>query len=335
VDRATQALLTTSSEKIVASKPGGLGWTDLSEIGWLELASDAPAVATQTLLETLGRHGVPSCAVDACIVTALRRANISLPDSGISYLHPRPGAQDVNASQEEMPTPNEQVRLTGVLLWLEPGPEPLIIAPLHSESGPTLVLTRMENAAFPESGQAGAETSPGWVVIENRPATVLAVLGSEAALQARRTGRQALGHEMLGLATEMLDVAVKHVSYRYQFGRPIGSFQAVKHRLADVSIAIEAARAALDETWLVCPEADLTATVAKALCGLAVEATIRHCLQVTGGMGFTEEFPLGLLARRALVLEPILGSHHELATAIGHELIARGDVPRLSSFTSV
>ena len=111
----------------------------------------------------------------------------------------------------------------------------------------------------------------------------------------------ALSHERCGVALGLLDVAVGHVSERQQFGVPIGSLQAVQHRLAGVKVAVEAALSSLDAAWDVTDE--VATMVAVALSATALAEAVRDCLQVCGGMGFTDEFPLATLMRRAVVLQ--------------------------------
>ena len=97
---------------------------------------------------------------------------------------------------------------------------------------------------------------------------------------------------------------------RVQFGRPIASFQAVRHRLAETLVAIEGAEATLGLPGDDDP--DLTALLAKAAAGKAALTAAKHCQQVLGGIGFTAEHDLHHHVKRALVLDGLLGSSREL-----------------------
>lgn len=118
-----------------------------------------------------------------------------------------------------------------------------------------------------------------------------------------------------------------HVSDRRQFGRPIGSFQAVQHRLADVRVALEVAEQAVAAAWTVPDE--FAVTMAKILAGTAARLAAKQCQQVMGGMGFTWEHPLHRYIRRALALDALYGSAGELAAAVGSRLNNDRRVPGL------
>ncbi|UXA15593.1 acyl-CoA dehydrogenase [Mycobacterium sp. SMC-8] len=140
--------------------------------------------------------------------------------------------------------------------------------------------------------------------------------------------RVAVGWWLVGSARAMLRLARQHALDRVQFGRPIASFQAVRHRLAETLVAIEGAEATLSLPGADNP--DLTALLAKAAAGKAALTAARHCQQVLGGIGFTEEHDLHLHVKRALVLDGLLGSSRELTRRAGAGLRARGSAPRLA-----
>jgi alkylation response protein AidB-like acyl-CoA dehydrogenase len=125
----------------------------------------------------------------------------------------------------------------------------------------------------------------------------------------------------------LIALACDHVTHRQQFGRPIGSFQAVKHRLADATVAVVAAESALDEAWAT--DDDFSAMLAKALAGRAVRSAAKESQQVLGAMGFTWDHPLHRYIRRSMVLDAILGSAPALAVTVGDELLARREAPRV------
>jgi hypothetical protein len=140
--------------------------------------------------------------------------------------------------------------------------------------------------------------------------------------------RRALGWWLVGSARAMLALARQHALDRVQFGRPIASFQAIQHRLAETLVAIEGAEATLNLPGDDNP--DLTALLAKAAAGTAALAAAKHCQQVLGGIGFTAEHDLHHHVKRALVLDGLLGSSRELTRKAGAGLRARGSAPRLA-----
>src|SRR6202044_3606584 len=102
-------------------------------------------------------------------------------------------------------------------------------------------------------------------------------------------GQVALGYELIGAGRTMLELARTHALERMQFGRPIGSFQAVRHRLAESLVALEAAAALLDAAWE--DPAPAIAAMAKAFAGRSARTAARHCQQGLAGIGFTTEHP--------------------------------------------
>jgi hypothetical protein len=140
--------------------------------------------------------------------------------------------------------------------------------------------------------------------------------------------RRALGWWLVGTSRAMLSLARQHALERVQFGKPIASFQAIRHRLAETLVAIEGAEATLSLPGDDNP--DLTALLAKAAAGKAALTAAKHCQQVLGGMGFTAEHDLHHHVKRVLVLDGLLGSSRELTRRAGAGLRARGSAPRLA-----
>jgi hypothetical protein len=177
----------------------------------------------------------------------------------------------------------------------------------------------------------------GWVVWERTNSTdpTHPVLGGlplrgvpDGELMRMGEARRALGWWLVGTARAMLALARQHSLDRVQFGRPISTFQAVRHRLAETLVAIEGAEATLSLPGTDNP--DLTALLAKAAAGKAALTAARHCQQVLGGIGFTAEHDLHHHVKRALVLDGLLGSSRELTRKAGAGLRARGSAPRLA-----
>jgi alkylation response protein AidB-like acyl-CoA dehydrogenase len=116
---------------------------------------------------------------------------------------------------------------------------------------------------------------------------------------------------LIGLAGKVLDIAVAYARDRVQFGKPIGSFQAIKHKLADMAVAVEAGRsAAYYASWAMAenaPDRARAVSMAKAYCGDVARQVCNDAIQVHGGIGFTWELGLHRYLRRAKVLEYALG----------------------------
>jgi alkylation response protein AidB-like acyl-CoA dehydrogenase len=117
---------------------------------------------------------------------------------------------------------------------------------------------------------------------------------------------------LLGLAAAVTDMAVAYAKEREQFERPIGSFQAVKHLLADMLVRTEVARAAVYAAGVHLDDPDLgdverAVAGAKLMAGEAALANGKTCVQVHGGMGFTWEVDAHLYLKRARVLDTVFG----------------------------
>ena len=138
-------------------------------------------------------------------------------------------------------------------------------------------------------------------------------------------GQRALAHELVGASRAMLDLACAHALERIQFGVPIATFQAVRHRLADSLVAIESAAAAVDAAWD--EPGPLTASVAKALAGRGGRLVTKHCQQVLAGIGFTAEHAFHPYLRRVRVLDGLLGDARSLTRELGQSLLAAGELP--------
>ncbi len=184
-------------------------------------------------------------------------------------------------------------------------------AGLHREPRLTVDLTRrvarlrLEDVEAVPVGRAGAADE-----------VVRAVLDTAAV---------ALAVEGVGAAHRLLELALDHARQRVQFGRRIGSFQAVKHALVDTHVDLELARSVGESAayaWATgAPDLPLLAAFARSFCSeVAVTAAVR-CTQVFGGTGFTWEHPAHLYLKRvkgsALLLDPAGRQRARLAEQLG------------------
>ncbi|MFJ9896256.1 acyl-CoA dehydrogenase family protein [Streptomyces sp. NPDC091280] len=175
-------------------------------------------------------------------------------------------------------------------------------------------------------------TGGTWVLWERQDRVAGAALDAELPLRPvpagapvpLAAGRVALGWWLLGTGRAMLALARQHAVDRTQFGRPLASFQAVRHRLAETLVALDGA-----EATLVAGTDELGALLAKAATGQAALTAARHCQQVLGGIGFTAEHELHRHVRRAMVLDGLLGSARELTREAGALLRTGRSAPRL------
>ena len=145
------------------------------------------------------------------------------------------------------------------------------------------------------------------------PDTVLGVAGQGGESLKRIIDRSkvALSAEMCGGAQKVLDMTVEYAKIREQFGRPIGSFQAIQHKCANMLVQVESAKSATYyAAWAVSsnvPEAPLAAAMAKAYCSDAFRQVTAEGIQVHGGIGFTWEHDLHIYFKRAKGSEVTFG----------------------------
>ncbi|WP_055588346.1 acyl-CoA dehydrogenase family protein [Peterkaempfera griseoplana] len=202
-----------------------------------------------------------------------------------------------------------------------------VLVPALGQDGPALYAV--------ESTAAGLARTPRTSLDLTRPLADLTLHGAPARRLAgpdtapgilRRallTGAGLLASEQLGVAEWCLATTVDHLKQRHQFGRPVGSFQAVKHRLADLWLDIAGARAAARNAADALasgddgPETVLAVAVAQAYCGDTAVRAAEECVQLHGGIGMTWEHPAHLYLKRAKADQLALGTpgRHRAALA--------------------
>jgi len=123
----------------------------------------------------------------------------------------------------------------------------------------------------------------------------------------------ALAHEMMGGAQQLLETTIEYTKIRYQFGRPIGSFQSLKHRCADLLMEIEIAKAATHYAARCLDSGEgeaYAASMAKALAADTYMKAAKEAIQLRGGIGFTWEDDSQLWYKRAKSSEVLMGTPH-------------------------
>jgi alkylation response protein AidB-like acyl-CoA dehydrogenase len=135
--------------------------------------------------------------------------------------------------------------------------------------------------------------------------------GGPALERGLQAGAVAISAELCGVSWRAMEMSVEHARTRQQFGRPIGTYQAVSHRCADMLVQLESARSlTYSAAWAIDsgdPQAALAASMAKAYTSDAARSITASAIQVLGGIGFTWEHDAHLLFRRAKWGEVVLG----------------------------
>ena len=150
-----------------------------------------------------------------------------------------------------------------------------------------------------------------------------------ASLTAASLERGALGAaaQALGLAQRMLDLAVSYSADRHQFGKPIGSFQAVKHLLANVAVRLEYARAPVHRAAYLIARGEASAAAvahAKLVACEAANLAAKNCIQVHGAMGYTWEVDLHIFMKKAWALANTWGDSGFHKARIADYIFAEG-----------
>jgi alkylation response protein AidB-like acyl-CoA dehydrogenase len=196
----------------------------------------------------------------------------------------------------------------------------VILVPAQTSGGPSVFAVRAANAGLTAVGMETLDMTRTLADLEFDGVAGTLVGARGAAEQIVRpalaAGLAGLAAEQAGAARRAMELAVDYAKVREQFGRPIGSFQAIKHKCADMLVEVEsssslayAAGKAIDEGS---EEAMMLASMAKAYCSEAFTHVAAENIQVHGGIGFTWEHPAHLYYRRAKSTELLLGSpaHH-------------------------
>jgi alkylation response protein AidB-like acyl-CoA dehydrogenase len=304
----------------------GLGWTGLavaeehggSAQGLAELALVAEElgravargafVPTMVVASAVSRAG--SAALQAEVLPALAggsaAATIAVSESGA------PSTVDgigVTARQD-----GEDFVLTGHKTLVQDATDArwLLVSALV-DGGPTCLLVDAADAAIQRQKTLDITRGFAHVSLDGVRVPGARRLAGDAAHVQRVLDDAAvlIAADCLGAAERLLEMTVEYAKVRFQFGRAIGSFQAVKHKCATMRIQVDAARAAIYYAAMAAdagaPDASRAASIAKAYAGQALSDLAGEALQVHGGIGFTWEHDLHLYLRRIKTDEVLYG----------------------------
>ncbi len=318
VDAEDLALLATGFEAAMAeeTRPAETDQA-LFDLGWAELLSAAPSQGAATAFRALGTTNSAAGLLDDVVANTLG-IDISpqtcvvfpAPHQAKAPAHPQGDAVVVDglvsARDEEATTAVLAVEADGSVR-ISTADARLFQSPVAGGVDPGRAFRRV-SVEIPADALVPAPAGGSW----------------DSAVAAART---ALAHQLLGGARWMLAEARQHAIDRAQFGRPVASFQAIRHKLAESLVEIEGA-ASVAEACLEGPN-PLLAALAKSLAGQAANTTATHAQQVLAGIGFTAEHRFHYWLKRMLVVDTLFGSASSLPAEIGHHLLSRGAAPRL------
>jgi hypothetical protein len=317
MDPAERALLASTVHDALAAADG-VAAVDraLGGLGWLEMLEVEPREAVDIVFTGLGRTNRAATALDDVVLSALGMT----PRPNLAVLLPQFGTWQAPGRIDA-----ERCRALGLATARAAGAAEILVVCRAGSDACAITVT----------GSAAEVLAVGGI----DPAAELQIIRAECgvAVETRfdlsvwdaavAAGRRAVARQIAGGCRAMLDLARTHAVERVQFGRPIASFQAVRHRLADVLVAVEALEATLDA-------ADdepgiLTAALAKATAGRAARVVSANCQQVLAGIGFTTDHPFHRFLKRTIALEGLFGSADEIAVDLGRHLLDTRRVPTL------
>ncbi len=311
-------------------------WSAIADLGWLDLLRSEKlgglglgALEAGVVLEAAGRHLHVGPLLETMVGRAVMGDAVELaPDAVVSLAV---GGQ--SARWEDWPgshPPVEDGTLSGrvPLVPFADVADVLIVA-VYDAGELALVAVRTSQKAVAARAQLSADLCSRPCEVTFDRARPMATLARGARAEAALTSLRAYGFALTATRTTavmqyVLDLAVGHARDREQFGRPIGGFQAVQHRLADMFATTTAAQSACVAALasLVNDKGDAyhRASVAKAFSARAVRTTGEASLQILGGIGFTDEHVFHLYFKHGLALAAAWGdaATHEgiLATSL-------------------
>lgn len=296
-------------------------WSAMVEQGWtgIAVAESAGGVGLGTveaavLLEQAGAHVAPVPLTQQLVALA------SLADTewGPALL----SGESIAAVARSALTRHGDGTVSG-------RPEPVIYGAradvLVAPAGDDLVVVDLTGVDRRAEPAMDLTRELAWIELDRAPATVIGGADEVAA----HLDRGAVFHsaEMLGGAEQVMRMAVDYAKEREQFGRPIGSFQAVKHRCADMLVDVEGMRSAVyHAAWALGaddPDARVAAATAKVWCSDAAVRVAESALQVHGGIGFTWESDVHLHLKRAQLDSVAFGDARHHRARLGAMLAAR------------
>jgi alkylation response protein AidB-like acyl-CoA dehydrogenase len=291
---------------------GGFGYRDFALVA--ERAGGALLVAP--LLSTVSAASALMVATDEALKSELLPALAAGDTVGTLALAEESGSWASDTVATTASSTDGDVRLTGTKMYVVDGGQAdlFVVSAVNNGTVALYAVTADSPGVTVSPLQTLDMTRPqARVEFDSAPARPLTDEAAGPAITERAVATAAilLAAEQVGGAQKCLDMAVDYAKVRVQFGKPIGSFQAIKHKCADMLLDVESARSAayyaagtLDEA----PDDVLVAAaLAKAHCSGAYTRVAGENIQIHGGIGFTWEHPAHLYYKRAKTSELLLG----------------------------
>jgi alkylation response protein AidB-like acyl-CoA dehydrogenase len=323
-------------------------WKEMAQLGWLGLAlpervggAGLGMVETAILLEELGHTACPTpywptvlaaLAIEKAggaeqqnrwlpsIASGGARATVAFMEGELDW---NPASTTTRAE-----TKGAEATLSGVkqfVPWATVAD--VLVVPARTAHSLALYLVDPRGEGVAIAPLTGMDLGTRWATVQLEAAQGVALTGSgdADAVYEGLFRRAAVGAaaEMLGASRRCLEMAVGYAKVREQFGQPIGAFQAIRHKCAEMLMEVENAHSATYyAAWALdadAQDAPLAASVAKAYVSEASRRVCGEAIQVHGGIGFTWEYDLHIYFKRAKALEAMYGDadyHQRLVTGL-------------------
>jgi hypothetical protein len=315
MDTDTRELLRGSLRHVLTDTGGRSLSARLDELGWDDVVADDEADALGLLFtvkgDTCSSADALGPVLDRRLATATgdptyAGAAVALP--GVSTISDDGGSVRVAAIFASTPDPAASFAVVS-------GDRVVVVPPTAS------LATKVLHGVDPNLGLVGVTGSV--------PVNSLQWIDGEAANKLIATAQSMLATELIGIAVHVIASAVTYTGQRVQYGKAIGTFQALQHRIATAHAQVTSATHLADEArrtgdpW--------TAMVAKAMAGQAAENACVQAQQCYGAIGFTWEHEFHRYLKRAYALDWIAGDWRSLERRIGATLQATGTVPYIGA----
>jgi alkylation response protein AidB-like acyl-CoA dehydrogenase len=292
-------------------------WQRLEQLGWVDAAGDG-AVTTGVLLEETGWALLPAPFFSTVALAGPLGADTSVPTT---LAWAEPGAPRLGDAITT--TVDADGRVTGTKV-LVPDLATATHAVVTTTGGNRLVA--LADAQVVHRSTIDRTRRLGDLVLNGTPSQALPDVAVDSA---RPTMLALAAAEAVGVTRKVLELSAAHVSTREQFGRVIGTYQGVSHKVADMFVQLELARSlAVWACWAIDagdPSAAVAAASAKSVAGPAAVLATEHAIQVHGGLGFTWDSVLHRYYKRAQWLDAFEGGRGVQCAAIADQILGNTD----------
>jgi len=324
---------------------GGLGWSCIfappgtGEYGPL---SEAPLLDAALVAEVSGRALCPSPLVGTSAAVAALAADPGTAESILAavldctsiaaYALEEPGGVwELDELATTARVEGNELVIDGTKAMVaDAGTADVLLVACHLDNGVGLVLVPAQTAGTTVHEQRGLDLLRSFGTVRFEGARVgrdalIAKADPPSVLQLATCLQLA---ETVGALDSLFDLTLAYARSRYAFGRPIGSFQALKHRIADLLLSVEGCKgtvdAAIDAVSAGSPDSDLLVSVAKVYVGDRCVQVAQQCTQILGGIGLTWEHDAHLYLRRVTTNRAVFGTPEQHRARIARLLDVKG-----------